>query len=144
MADLQLAAVDRGIKWKIGPERAIAPGFFMANIQVFGVKNSPATRAAERFFKERRVAIQMVDLKKKAIAAGEIKRFVERFGWNGLLETEGKAYVEAGLKYLKLSEAELMQRIEREPLLLRLPLVRGGKLASIGQDEESWKAMLAL
>jgi len=116
----------------------------MANVQIFGVKNSPATRAAERFFKERRAAIQMVDLNKKAIAPGEIKRFVERFGWNGLLETEGKAYLEAGLKYLKLSEAELMQRIEREPLLLRLPLIRGGKLVSIGQDEESWKAMLAL
>jgi len=115
----------------------------MANIQVFGVKNSQATRAAERFFKERRVAVQMVDLKKKAIAAGEIKRFVERFGWNNLLDTEGKAYVEGGLKYLKLSESELMQRIERGPALLRLPLVRGGKLVSIGQDEESWKAMLA-
>lgn len=115
----------------------------MPNIQVFGVKNSQATRAAERFFKERRVAIQMVDLKKKAIAPGEIKRFLERFGWNGLLDSEGKAYVEGGLKYLKLSEAELMQRIEREPLLLKLPLVRGGKLVSIGQDEESWKAMLA-
>jgi arsenate reductase-like glutaredoxin family protein len=115
----------------------------MANVQIFGVKNSPATRAAERFFKERRVAIQMVDLRKKAIAAGEIKRFVDRFGWNGLLDAEGKAYVEGGLKYLKLSEAELMQRIEREPLLLRLPLVRGGRLVSIGQDDESWKAMLA-
>jgi arsenate reductase-like glutaredoxin family protein len=68
---------------------------------------------------------------------------VDRFGWNGLLDTEGKAYVEGGLKYLKLSEAELIERIEREPLLLRLPLVRGGKLVSIGQDEESWKAMLA-
>ena len=116
----------------------------MANVQVFGVKNSAATRAAERFFKERRVAIQMVDLKKKASAPGEIKRFVERFGWTGLLDTEGKAYVDAGLKYMKLSEAELMARLEREPLLLRLPLVRGGKLVSIGQDEESWKAMLAL
>jgi arsenate reductase-like glutaredoxin family protein len=115
----------------------------LAIVQIFGVKNSPATRAAERFFKERRAAIQMVDLKKKAIAAGEIKRFVDRFGWNGLFDTEGKAYVEGGLKYLKLPEGELMQRIERSPLLLRLPLVRGGKLVSIGQDEESWKAMLA-
>jgi arsenate reductase-like glutaredoxin family protein len=115
----------------------------LANVQIFGVKNSPATRAAERFFKERRAAIQMVDLKKKAIAAGEIKRFVDRFGWNGLFDTEGKAYVEGGLKYLKLSEAELIERIEREPSLLRLPLVRGGKLVSIGQDEESWRAMLA-
>ncbi len=115
----------------------------MANVQIFGVKNSQATRAAERFFKERRAVIHMVDLKKKAMAAGEIKRFVDRFGWSGLLDTEGKAYADGGLKYLKLSEAELLQRIEREPSLLRLPLVRGGKLVSIGQDEESWKAMLA-
>lgn len=114
----------------------------MAIVQIFGMKNSQATRAAERFFKERRAEIQMVDLKKKAMAAREIKRFVERFGWNGLLDTEGKAYVDGGLKYLKLSEAELAARIEREPSLLRLPLVRGGKQVSIGQDEESWKAML--
>ena len=115
----------------------------MANIQIFGVKNSQATRAAERFFKERRATIQMVDLKKKAIAAGEIKRFVERFGWTGLLDTEGKAYIEAGIKYLKLSEAELMGRIERDPGLLRLPFVRGAGRLSIGHDEDSWKAMLA-
>ena len=115
----------------------------MANVQIFGVSKSQATRAAERFFKERRATIHMVDLKKKALAPGEIKRFIDRFGWNGLLDTEGKAYVDGGLKYLKLSEAELMQRIEREPSLLRLPLVRGGKLVSIGLDEESWKAMLA-
>jgi arsenate reductase-like glutaredoxin family protein len=113
----------------------------MANIQIFGVKNSAATRAAERFFKERRIAVQMVDLKKKPIAAGEIKRFLDRFGWNGILDTDGKAYIDGGLKYLKLSEAELMERIEREPALLRLPLVRAGKLVSIGHDEESWKAM---
>jgi arsenate reductase-like glutaredoxin family protein len=115
----------------------------MANIQIFGAKNSQATRAAERFFKERQVAIQMIDLNKKAISAGEIRRFVERFGWTGLLDTEGKAYIEAGLKYLILSESELMGRIERNAALLRLPLVRAGKLVSVGRDESSWKAMLA-
>lgn len=115
----------------------------MANVQIFGLSKSQATRAAERFFKERRATIHMVDLKKKALAPGEIKRFIDRFGWNGLLDIESKAYVDGGLKYLKLSEAELMQRIEREPSLLKLPLVRGGKLVSIGLDEESWKAMLA-
>ena len=116
----------------------------MLNVQIFGLKNSTATRAAERFFKERRVPIQFVDLKQKLIAPGEIKRFIERFGLAGLLDSEGKAYIDAGLKYLKVSESEMLQRIEREPKLLRLPLVRAGNRLSVGQDEESWKAMLAV
>ncbi len=115
----------------------------MKVIQIFGLKNSQATRAAERFFKERRAAIQPIDLKKKSISPGELRRFLERFGWEGVLDAESKAYVDGGLKYLKLTEAELMARIERAPGLLRLPLVRGGKLVSVGRDEDSWKAMLS-
>ena len=111
-------------------------------IQIFGVKGSSATRAAERFFKERRVAIQVVDLNHKPMAPGEIKRFIERFGLPGLLDTAGKAYIGAGLQYLKLSDSELLQRIEREPKLLRLPLVRAAKQVSIGHDEAAWKLML--
>ena len=114
----------------------------MINVQIFGVKKSQATRAAERFFKERQVGIQLVDLKQKPMAPGEIKRFVERFGLTGLIDSEGKSYLDAGLKYLKVSDAELLLRIERDPKLLRLPLIRSGKLLSVGQDEESWKAML--
>ncbi|MCX6626582.1 MAG: arsenate reductase [Candidatus Solibacter sp.] len=113
------------------------------SVQIFGLKNSQATRAAERFFKERGVAIHMVDLKQKPMAAGEIRRFIERFGLAGLLDSEGKAYIDAGLKYYKLSDAEVLGRIERDPKLLRLPLIRGGKVLSIGHDEETWKAMLA-
>jgi arsenate reductase len=115
----------------------------MLNVQVFGLKNSHATRAAERFFKERRVTIHSVDLGKKPMAAGEIKRFIDRFGLAGLIDTEGKAYLDAGLKYLKVSDAELLEKIERDPKLLRLPLVRAANRISIGHDEESWKAMLA-
>jgi arsenate reductase len=113
----------------------------MQNVQVFGLRNSQATRAAERFFKERRIAIQLIDLKVKPMSPGEIRRFSDKFGLIGLLDTESSAYVDAGLKYLKVSEAELLSKIEREPKLLRLPLVRGGKLISIGADEASWKAM---
>lgn len=115
----------------------------MAVVQIFGVKNSQATRAAERFFKERRVEIQLVDLRKKPMAAGEIRRFVERFGLAGLLDAEGKEYTAAGMKYLRLTDDELIRRIEREPLLLRLPLVRAGKRLSVGQDVEAWNGMLA-
>jgi arsenate reductase len=85
------------------------------SVQIFGVKSSQATRAAERFFKERRVTIHFVDLKQKAMARGEIQRFVDKFGLAGLVDTEGKAYGDAGLKYLKVSEAELMGKIEKNP-----------------------------
>ncbi len=113
----------------------------MSNVQIFGVKNSQATRAAERFFKERRVQIQFVDLNQKPMSPGEIRRFVERFGLTALLDAEGKSYVEAGLKYMKLADADLLGRIERDPKLLRLPLVRAANRLSVGHDEESWKAM---
>jgi arsenate reductase (glutaredoxin) len=112
------------------------------NVQIFGVKNSQATRAAERFFKERRIPFQLVDLSKKPMALAEIKRFIDRFGLPAILDTEGKSWIDAGLKYLKVSDSEMLGRIERDPKLLRLPLVRGGKHLSFGHDEEAWKLML--
>jgi arsenate reductase-like glutaredoxin family protein len=115
----------------------------MVTVQIFGLKNSPATRAAERFFKERRVPLQFVDLKEKPMAPREIGRFIERLGLASLLDTDGKAYVDGGLKYMRLSDTEWIARIERDPRLLRLPLVRAGNQISAGQDEESWKAMVA-
>ena len=123
--------------------RRLAQSDCMVTVQIFGLKNSQATRAAERFFKERRTAIQLVDLKLKPMAPGEIKRFIQRFGLAGLLDREGKAYIDEGLKYLKLSEDELLGRIERTPQLLRLPLVRAGQRLSVDHDENSWKEMLA-
>jgi arsenate reductase-like glutaredoxin family protein len=114
----------------------------VSTVQIFGIKNSQATRAAERFFKERRISIQLVDLKVKPMAPGEIRRFIGRFGLAGLLDTESTAYESAGLKYLKVSEAELLGKIEKEPKLLRLPLVRSGNRFSIGKDEGAWTAML--
>jgi arsenate reductase (glutaredoxin) len=114
----------------------------MTNVQIFGLKNSQATRAAERFFKERRASIQFVDLKQKPMAPGEINRFIQRFGLAQLIDSESNAYVDAGMKYLKLSDSELLARIERDPKLLRLPFVRSGNRLSIGHDEAGWKSML--
>jgi arsenate reductase-like glutaredoxin family protein len=115
----------------------------MANIQIFGTKNSSATRAAERFLKERRVAFHFVDLKQRPMSPGEIKRFVDKFGWENLLDTESSAYVDAGLKYMKLSDSDLLARIERDPRLLRLPLIRSGHQLAIGADEANWRSLLS-
>jgi arsenate reductase (glutaredoxin) len=113
-----------------------------SSVQIFGIKGSQASRAAERFFKERRIEIHYVDLKKKPLSPGEIKRFVDRFGFPQLLDSEGKSYVDAGMKYLKLTDSDLLTKIERDPALLRLPLVRSGNRLSVGLDETAWKGML--
>ena len=127
------------IKWLF----AVKSNGGTVSVQIFGVKDSQATRAAERFFKERRAVIQFVDLKQKPMAPREIQRFVERFGMAELLDSEGKAYVDAGLKYLRLSDSELLARIGRDPKLLRLPLIRADRKLSVGNDPDSWKAMLS-
>jgi arsenate reductase-like glutaredoxin family protein len=115
----------------------------MLTVQIFGVKNSQSSRAAERFFKERRVTIHLVDLKQRPMAPGEIRRFIDRFGLAALLDTEGKSYTAGGMKYLKVTDADLLAKIERDPLLLRLPLVRSStNKLTVGQDEAGWKAML--
>ena len=115
----------------------------MKLVQIFGVKNSSAARAAERFFKERGVPMQYVDLKQKALAPGEIKRFIDKYKLSGLLDVDGKEYEASGLKYMRMSESDLLAKIEKEPKLLKLPLVRHANLVAIGHDEESWKAMAA-
>jgi arsenate reductase-like glutaredoxin family protein len=114
----------------------------MVGVQIFGTKKSAAVRAAQRFFKERGIPIHFVDLKQKPMAPGEIGRFIARFGLTRLLDSEGTPFVDAGLRYLKLTDSELLLRIADEPGLLRLPLVRAGDKLSIGQDEASWKAMV--
>ncbi len=108
-------------------------------VQIFGVKGSHATRAAERFFKERRATIQFVDLQKKAMAPGEIKRFIDRFTLTALVDRENDA-----IKYLRLSDSELIAKIEADPKLLRLPLVRAANRFSFGHDEPAWKTMLGI
>jgi arsenate reductase-like glutaredoxin family protein len=114
----------------------------MTNVQIFGLKSSQSARAAERFFKERRVPIQFVDLKQKPMSPAEINRFVQRFGLSQLIDVESAAYAHAGMKYLKLADSEILARIEREPKLLRLPLVRSGNLLSVGNDAAAWKSMV--
>jgi arsenate reductase len=101
-------------------------------VQIFGLESDQATRAAIRFFKERRITIHLVDIRRKPIAAGELRRFVERLGAPALADREGKAWREAGLAYLKMTDTELAERLLADTRLLRLPLVRFGNAVSAG------------
>jgi len=110
-----------------------------ATIQVFGLEKDQATRAAQRFFKERRIAISFVDLRKRPIAAGELRRFVERLGARALLDETSRAYREGGLGHLRMDDAEIVERLLGDPSLLRLPLVRNGNEVTTGRAESTWK-----
>jgi len=113
------------------------------SVQVFGLEDSQPTRAALRFFKERRVTIHFVDLRRRPIASGELRRFVDRLGAPALADTEGKAWRDAGLRYLKMDDGELAGRLLGDVRLLRLPLVRFGNEVAAGRDEAAWKRWLA-
>ena len=115
----------------------------MPNIQVFGLDDSNATRGALRFFRERRIVVHYVDLRKKPIAAGELRRFVDRLGPTALLDTESRAYRDAGLAYLATDNAGMTRRLLADVRLIRLPLVRYGDDVTAGKAEDTWKAWLA-
>jgi arsenate reductase-like glutaredoxin family protein len=112
-------------------------------VQVFGRLDDQGTRAALRFFKERRITPHVVDLARKPIAAGELRRFVERLGASALADTGGRVWLDAGLGYLRMSEAELADRLLADQRLLRLPLVRVGSGFAAGRDEAAWRRLLA-
>lgn len=111
-------------------------------VQLFGLADSRATQAALRFFKERRVNVTYVDLRRRPIAAGELRRFVERLGASTLLDTDGRQYKDLGLGYMSLGDEEIVERLLANNGLIRLPLVRFGKAFTAGPAEATWKTWL--
>jgi arsenate reductase len=114
----------------------------MPDIQVFGRDDSPATRAALRFFRERRIVVHYVDLTKRAIAPSELRRFIQRLGAAALLDPTARPYRDGGLAHLTLDEAGIVARLVADPRLLRLPLARHGNEVTVGLDERTWTAWL--
>lgn len=111
-------------------------------VQIFGRDDHRGTRAAMRFFKERRIAAQVIDLRRKPIAAGELRRFIERLGVRAIADTDGRTWHEAGLGYLTMTDADLTDRLLADQRLLLLPLVRIGSSVAAGADPAAWRRAL--
>ena len=126
----------------------VAPGYPPAmagpSPQVFGTPDSPATRAALRFFKERRFEVHVVDVSRKPMAPTELRRFIDKLGARAVADETSKAWRDAGLGYLRMDDAELAERLFSDQRLLNLPLVRIGNDVAAGRNEAAWKSMLAL
>ena len=109
-------------------------------VQIFGVKKSAATRAALRFFAERRIKSHFVDLNERPAALGELRRFAQQFGVTALVDRDSRRFAELGLAAARLSDERWLEKLTVEPLLLRMPLVRCQQRLTIGPASETWKA----
>jgi arsenate reductase len=108
-------------------------------IQIFGTKKSAETRKAQRFFAERRVKVHFVDLAQRAASAGELRRFVQKFGVDALIDRSSKRFAQLGLTHALYGAERWLEILAAEPLLLRQPLVRNGAQLSIGDAEATWR-----
>ena len=114
-----------------------------ANVQIFGTRRCSDTRKAERFFKERRVSFQMIDLGQKGPSAGELRKIANAVaGVEKLIDREGKRYLDRGLKYAAPTGPRIEQALLDDPLLLRTPIVRAGDRATVGFVPEVWATWL--
>ncbi len=114
-------------------------------VQVFGIRKSADTRAALRFFAERRIKVHFVDLNERAAAVGELRRFAREFGIAALIDRESRRFAELGLRSATLSDERWLEKLSLEPLLLRMPLVRYQQQLTIGGSpaHETWDAWYA-
>lgn len=109
------------------------------NIQIFGKKKCQNTRKAERFFKERGMKCQSVDILQKGLSKGEFRSVVSAVGGiENLIDEQGKDY--SAIAYLL--EAAKEEKLMDMPSLYKTPIVRNGKAATVGYAPEVWKAWL--
>ena len=113
-------------------------------IQLFGTKKCRETRSAERFFRERGIAPHVIDLAQKGLSPGELRNVAARVGgMEALIDREGKRYVDKGLKYAAPTGPRIEQILLDDPLLLKTPVVRRGKDATVGYQPDVWQGWLA-
>jgi arsenate reductase len=112
-------------------------------VQIFGIRKSPETRRALRFFAERRIRTHFVDLLVRPASPGELRRFAQRFGVETLLDRDGRRFADLGLRAAQYGEQRWLDRLAQEPLLLRMPLVRSGPRLTVGLAEDDWKSWVA-
>jgi arsenate reductase len=108
------------------------------SLQIFGTRKCPTTRAAQRFFQERRVPFQFIDLNERAMSRGELESVARTLGLESLYDAEGPRARDRGLQHARPTGPRLLQALADDPKLLRTPIVRDGKRATVGPAQAIW------
>ena len=107
------------------------------NIQIFGAAKSFDSKKAERWFKERRIKYQYIDLLKKGISPGEYRSIRQKVSFEDLVNTKCRAYKDLYMGYITREAAE--EKLLEYPELFNAPIVRNGKQATVGYHPEIWE-----
>ncbi len=107
------------------------------NIQIYSGKKNFDTQKAERYFKERRIPFQSLDLKKHRLGEREIRLMMEAAGPEKLIDREDKKVKEHPACYYNRAEL-LIPAIQENPWLLKTPIVRNGSKITIGYQPDVW------
>lgn len=106
------------------------------NIQIFGKSKCFDTKKAERYFKERRIKYQYIDLRKFGMSRGELNSVRAAVGLEAMIDE--KADGAELLRYLAY-DADKMEKLFEDPYLIQTPIVRNGKKATVGYCPDIWK-----
>ncbi len=106
------------------------------NIQIFGRKKCFDTQKAQRYFKERRIKFQYIDVDRYGMSRGELQSVKNAVGLDNLINTKDEDY--PLIQYLASNEAK-MDKLYEDPYLIKTPVVRNGKQATVGYCPEVWK-----
>jgi len=106
------------------------------NIQIFGANKCFDTKKAERWFKERRIKYQYIDLRRYGMSRGELTAVKNAVGLESLIDPNARGA--ELLRYLAY-DADKLEKLLEEPELIQTPVVRNGKQATVGYCPETWK-----
>lgn len=109
------------------------------NIQIFGRSKCFDTKKAQRWFKERRIKVQDIDLKKYGMSRGELNSVRQAVGLENLIDQAAQDSVL--LQHLAYDEDKVEKLLEN-PTLLRTPIVRNGKKATVGYQPQVWESWM--
>ena len=114
------------------------------NIQIFGTKKCNETKKAERFFKERGIKYQFVDMKKKGMSKGEFNSVAQaNGGLDHMINWEGKDQnLLALIKYI--ANEDKLEKVLENPQVIKTPVVRNGKQSTLGYKPDVWKKWISM
>ena len=112
------------------------------NIQIYINRKNPDVLKAERFFKERKISYQMMDLKKHKLGKKELELFVNALGAKALVDREGRKALERPVAHMT-GDSLIASELLNDPSALVSPIVRNGNQITVGAAEDIWKQWVA-